>query len=104
MLLTLLESGPTRASKRVLGIGLASFAIHTALIGAVAYATMAVTRNDVRVRVDTNMVLLAADERQKPPEPQPVQLVDAFKGFQTVVMPAQIPLDIPPVDLRERFD
>jgi protein TonB len=103
VLLTLLESRRKRASKHLLGVGLTSFAIHTAIIAAVAYATMAVVHSDVRVRVDTTVVLLAPAERQKP-QPEQMQLVDALKGFQTVVVPAQAPIEIPPVDLRERFD
>src|SRR5438876_1003543 len=39
----------------------------------------------------------------KPPAP-PCRLADALEGFQTVAVPAQIPTDIPPVDLLQRFD
>lgn len=104
MLLTLLESRSKRSSQQFVGVGLLSFAIHTVIIAAVAYATMAVARSDVRVRVDTTMVLVAAAEPRKPAEPEAIRLVDAMKGFQTVAVPAQDPIDIPPVDLGERFD
>ncbi len=87
-----------------LGVGFASLVIHAAMIGGVVYATLHATPSDARVRMDTTVVLLAPQERQKPADPAPVQLADALKGFQTVTVPAQNPTDIPPVDLQERFD
>ena len=101
---TLLESKRTTSGRRLLGVGFASFAIHTAIIAGIVYATLHAAPRDDRVRVDTTVVVLAPQERQKPAEPAPVQLVDALKGFQTVVVPAQIPTVIPPVDLQQRFD
>src|SRR5438132_941314 len=53
---------------------------------------------------ETPVVLLAPQQQQKPLDPPPVQLADALKGFQTVAVPTQIPTDIPPVDLQQRFD
>src|SRR5437867_12623655 len=103
VVLTLLESQRTTSSRRWLGVGFASFAIHTAIIAGIVYATLQAAPRDDRVRIDTTVVLLAPQERQKPAEPAPV-LVDALKGFQTVVVPAQIPTVIPPVDLQQRFD
>jgi TonB family protein len=50
------------------------------------------------------VVLLALQEQLKPDDPPPVQLADALKGFHTVAVPVQIPTDIPPVDLQQRFD
>src|SRR5207248_7105758 len=101
---TLLESQRKTSSRRWLGVGVASFAIHTAIIAGIVYATLHAQPRDDRVRIDTTVVLLAPQERQKPAEPAPVQLVDALKGFQTVVVPAQIPTVIPPIDLQHRFD
>jgi periplasmic protein TonB len=103
-MLTLLESKRRISSKRVLGVGVASFAIHTAMVAGVVYATFHAAPSDDHVRMDTTVVLLAPQEQQKPADPAPVQLVDALKGFQTVAVPAQIPTDIPPVDLQQRFD
>jgi hypothetical protein len=101
---TLLESQRNSNGKRLLGVGFASFAIHTAIVTGIAYATLHATPRDDRVRLDTTVVLLVPQEQQKPAEPPPVQLVDAVKGFQTVVVPAQIPTSIPPIDLQQRFD
>src|SRR5256886_2797558 len=52
----------------------------------------------------STVVVLAPQQQQKPLDPPPVQLADALKGFQTVAVPTQIPTDIPPVDLQQRFD
>ena len=104
MVFTLLESRRKISSKRLFGVGFASFTIHTAIIVGIVYATLHAAPRDDRVKVDTTVVLLAPQERQKPAEPAPVQLVDALKGFQTVAVPAQIPTNIPPIDLQQRFD
>src|SRR5437867_8270918 len=86
---TLLESRRRISSKRLFGVGFASFTIHTAIIAGIVYATLHAAPRDDRVKVDTTVVLLAPQERQKPAEPAPVQLVDALKGFRTVAVPAQ---------------
>ena len=104
MILTLIESRRKTSSRRLFGVGVASLAIHTAIIAGVVYATLHAASSDDHVRMDTTVVLLAPQEQQKPAEPPPVQLVDALKGFQTVAVPAQIPTDIPPIDLQQRFD
>src|SRR6267142_2451125 len=91
-------------SKGLLRVGFTSLVIHTAMIGGVVYATLHAAPGDTRVRMDTTVVLLTPQAQQKPADPTPVQLVDALKGFQTVTVPAQIPTDIPPVDLQQRFD
>jgi len=84
--------------------GFASLAIHSAMIAGVVYATPHAAPRDDQVRTDTRLVLLAPQEQQNAADPPPVQLADALQGFQTVDLPAQIPTDIPPVDLQQRFD
>jgi len=104
VILTLIESRRKTSSRRLFGVGFASLAIHSAIIAGVVYATLHAAPSDDHVRMDTTVVLLAPQEQQKPAEPPPVQLVDALKGFQTVAVPAQIPTDITPIDLQQRFD
>ncbi len=104
MVLTLLESKRKTSNTRLFRVGFASLAIHSAIIAGVVYATLHAAPSDTRVSMDTTVVLLAPQQQQKPLDPQPVQLADALKGFQTVAVPAQIPTDIPPVDLQQRFD
>src|SRR2546429_5991568 len=101
---SLLEFRRKSRSQGWLRVGLTSLVIHTAMIGAVVYATLHAAPRDTRVSMDTTVVLLAPQQQQEPLDPQPVQLADALKGFQTVAVPAQIPTDIPPVDLLQRFD
>ncbi len=96
MVLTLLESKWKT--------GFACLAIHSAMIAGVVYATLDAAPRDDRIRMDTRVVLLAPQDQQNAAAPPPVQLADALQGFQTVAVPAQIPTDIPPVDLQQRFD
>jgi periplasmic protein TonB len=104
VVLTLLESKRKTSNTRLFRVGFASLAIHSAIIAGVVYATLHAAPSDTRVTMDTTVVLLAPQQQQKPADPPPVQLADALKGFQTVAVPAQIPTDIPPVDLQPRFD
>ncbi len=104
MVLTLLESKRNTSNTRLFRVGFASLAIHSAIIAGVVYATLHAAPTNDRVSMDTTVVLLAPQQQQKPLDPPPVQLADALKGFQTVAVPAQIPTDIPPVDLQQRFD
>ena len=104
MVLTLLESKWKTRKKRLLGVGFASLAIHTAMIAAVVYATLDAAPRDDQVRMGTTVVLLAPQEQESAAEPPPVQLADALSGFQPVAVSAQIPIDMPPMDLQQRFD
>ena len=104
MVFSLLDFTRKTRSKGFLSVGLTSLVIHTAMIGGVVYATLRAAPSDIRVRMDTTAVLLTPQDQPKPADPAAVQLVDALKGFQTVTLPAQIPTDIPPVDLQQRFD
>jgi TonB family protein len=56
---------------------------------------------DNSVKADTTVVLLTSAQEKAP---EPVTLDVPLKGFQTVVMPAMVPTDIPPVNLHEHFD
>src|SRR6266699_6588839 len=80
-----------------------SLVVHTAIIAGAVIATLNAGQSDNRVRVDTALVYLE-QQQQKPPEQQPVQLDVPLKGFQTVVAPTEIPTNIPPVNLQEKFD
>jgi len=104
VVLTLLESGWKTGKKRLFGVGFASLAIHSAMIAGVVYATPHAAPRGDQVRMGTTVVLLAPQEQQTAAEPPPAQLADALQGFQTVVVSAQIPIDMPPVDLQQRFD
>jgi TonB family protein len=100
---TLIESKRKTDKKRFLGVGFVSLTIHAALIAAAIIATVKAGQSDTRVRTDTALVFLE-QQQQKPPEQQPVQLDIPLKGFQTVVAPTEIPTNIPPINLQEKFD
>ena len=104
MVLTLLESRWKTGKKRLFGVGFASLAIHSAMIAGVLYATPHAAPRDDQVRMGTTVVLLAPQEQETAAAPPPAQLADALQGLQTVAVSAQIPVDMPPVDLQQRFD
>jgi TonB family protein len=99
----LIESKRKKNGKRVLGLSVLSLTIHTVIIAGAVYATLNAGQADNKVKVDTALVYLA-QQQQKPPEQQPVQLDVQLKGFQTVVAPDVIPQNLPPVNLQEKFD
>ena len=101
---TLLESDRKADKRRIFGVGVVSAAIHAGVIAAVVFGTLHAARSDTTVQLDTTVVVLAPQQHSKPPEEQPAQLEVPLRGFQTIVVPAEIPSDIPPVDLHERFD
>src|SRR5438876_10808353 len=100
----LIESRRTKNRRRGFGLSAASLVIHTVVIGAAVYATLNAGQTDNSVKVDTAMVFVDQPKQEKPPEQQPVQLDVPLKGFQTVVAPAVVPTNIPPVNLQEHFD
>jgi len=100
---TLIESKRKRERKKYFGVGLASLVVHTGVIAGAVIATLNAGQSDEKVHVDTAMVFLDQQQQQKPPE-QPVQLDVPLKGFQTVIAPTEIPTNIPPVNLQEKFD
>lgn len=101
---TLIESGRKSGVKRPMEAGAFSLVFHGAIIVFVAFATMQVGQAATSVRVDTALVFVSQPQSQpKPVEPPPLG-VPTFRGFQTVVAPIEIPTDIPPVNLQEKFD
>jgi protein TonB len=99
----LIESRRKRDRKKYFGVGFVSLVVHTAVIAGAVIATLNAGQSDSKVKIDTAMVYLE-QQQQKPPEQQPVQLDVPLKGFQTVVAPTEIPTNIPPVNLTEKFD
>lgn len=99
----LIESKPKRERKKFLGVGVVSLVAHAAVIAGAVVATLNVGQSETSVRADTTMVYLEQQQQQKPPE-QPVQLDVPLKGFQTIIAPTEIPTNIPPVNLAEKFD
>ena len=104
MHLTLIESTRKTSKKKLVEVGFVSLVIHTAVILGAVYATLHAAHNDDTVKVDTTLVLLQSQQQQKPDVPQPAPLDAPLKGFQTVVVPPEIPTTLPPLNLQEHFD
>ena len=102
----LVESKPPK--QRTAGQFVASVVIHILLITGAVMATKGAAEV-VRDRLaDTTLVFLEPPKAAPPPDaPPPDAIVSANpppKGFQTVVAIQDIPTEIPPINLNERFD
>lgn len=104
----LIESQPKR--NRSLGQTAVSLVLHVVLIYGAVKATAGAAETLKEILQDTTMVFLKPPEPPPPPPPTtppPDAIVTANPppmGFQTVMPPTEIPKDIPPVNLNERFD
>lgn len=108
----LILSAPKKKRGRGMPGTLMSLALHVVLIYAAVMATQTgaeMLSEDIK---DTTMIFLTEQPDEPEPEPEPeepppqqiVNLNPPPKGFQTVTAPVDIPTDIPPIDLTERFD
>jgi TonB family protein len=101
----LVESKPKK--QRTVGQLLASLVVHVLLITGAVMATKGAAEV-VRERLqDTTLVFLEPPKAPPPETPPPDAIVSANpppKGFQTVVAVQDIPTEIPPVNLNDRFD
>ncbi|HET9276110.1 MAG TPA: TonB family protein [Gemmatimonadales bacterium] len=99
-----------RAKSKSLGQQLASLVFHLVIGYAAVRATAGAAETMKAILQDTTMVFLKAPEPPPPPKPEeipPEAIVTANPpplGFQTVMPPTEIPKDIPPVNLNERFN
>ena len=102
----LIASHSRRHRRRVFALGALSAVLHALVILAAVHATSHAGPAPETLRFDTALVFLTAPAQPKPPNPPDVQItsVSQLQGFQTVVAPATIPTEIPPVNLQERFD
>ncbi len=102
----LIESG--RKPKASLGQQAVSIAIHAGILFGAIKATQSAAEVIKDIAVDTTMVFLKPPEAPPPPPPPPEQVVVSAnpppQGFQVITPPDNIPTEIPPVNLNERFD
>ncbi|MEZ4457655.1 MAG: energy transducer TonB [Gemmatimonadales bacterium] len=104
----LIESKPPK--NRTLGQTITSLVLHVLLVFGAVKATAGAQEVLKEILQDTTMVFLKPPEPPPPPPPTtppPDAIVTANPppmGFQTVMPPTEIPKDIPPVNLNERFD
>lgn len=104
----LIESKPKRQTS--VGQTVLSVALHALLIFGAIKATQGVAETIRDRPIDTTVAFLRPPPAPEPPPPPPPEdvIVSANpppQGFQTVVAVADIPKDIPPVDLNQKpFD
>jgi len=99
----LIESKRQSQKGKLAGTSLASIVFHTLVIGGAIYATLTAGETEEAV-METAMVYIQQETQKQPDQPPPPQLDVQLKGFQTIVAPTDIPTNIPPVNLQERFD
>lgn len=104
----LVESRPQKRGIRgALSSSFMSMVFHGLAIYGMIVGTMKAGEVVEQLTQDTNMVFLTEEPEPEPEEPPPPQLATLNpppKGFQTLAAPVDIPTEIPPVDLNERFD
>jgi TonB family protein len=103
----LIESKPRKF--RSFGQSAVSLVLHVLFVFAAIKATAGAAESLKEILQDTTMVFLKPPDPPPPPPdvPPPEAVVTAQPppmGFQTVMPPTEIPKDIPPVNLTERFD
>jgi outer membrane biosynthesis protein TonB len=105
----LVESNPK--NRKIGGVGsssVTSLVVHGVLIYGAVMATMKGAEVVQQAAVDTTLIFMTEEEEkpeeEKPEEPQLASLTPPPQGFQTVVIITEIPTEIPPVNLNERFD
>jgi TonB family protein len=104
----LVESNPkNRKMGGMFGSGMWSVVVHGVLIYGAVMVTTKVKEVVEAQAMDTTLIFInqnQPDEPEPEPEPQLASLTPPPKGFQTVIAITEIPTEIPPVNLNERFD
>jgi len=89
---------------------LTSTVAQTIVVIAAVMATMGVAEEVTEVDIDTIMLVMdepepeQEEEPDEPPPPVITSLNPPPRGFQVLTAPVDIPTEIPPIDLEERFD
>ncbi len=103
----LIESNRKVNLKSTMANSTVSLIVHVVLITAAVYATLN-AGNAVREHVQAVAVTVQTKQEEKkeePPPPERVATVDPPpKGFQTLSIPTNIPVDIPPPQTNQHFD
>jgi protein TonB len=103
----LIESRPQRDLKSFLKNSTASIIIHAVLILLAVYATLHAgeTSNEHVRAVAVTVQTQKQEEKKEEPPPERVATVNPPpKGFQTLSIPTNIPVDIPPPQQNQHFD
>ena len=104
----LVESNPrNRKIGGVFSSSMWSMVVHGLVIYGAVTATAKVKEAVEAMAADTQLIFISHQNEPEPepePEPQLASLTPPPKGFQTIVAITEIPTEIPPVNLNERFD
>ncbi|MEO8479532.1 MAG: energy transducer TonB [Gemmatimonadota bacterium] len=105
----LIESQPKK--QRSVGQTILSVAMHVLLVFGAIKATAGAAQAAAGIIQDDTSFLLAPPPPPPPPPPPETPPPDAIvtsnpppQGFQTIVPPKDLPTEIPPVNLNEKFD
>jgi protein TonB len=99
----LIESNPkARQGGRFGGGTTVSVVVHFFLIWAAIEATFGAGAHDDTKSLDTTMVFIQQEEEKKQ-EQEEVKL-EEVKGFTALLAPVNIPTNIPPINLNEKWD
>jgi protein TonB len=103
----LIESGRKTDLKSTVGNNGASIAIHAILITLAVYATLHAGEAVQEHIQQRNVVIQEQKQEEKKEEPPPERVATVNpppKGFQTLSIPTNIPVDIPPPQANQHFD
>lgn len=103
----LIESRKKRDVKSLLQNSFISASVHAVLISLAVYATLHAGEERTERRIQTTMVVQQQkqEQKQEPPKPHEVATVNPPpKGFQTLAIPTNIPVDIPPPSQNTNFN
>lgn len=101
----LIESRKQRSWRTMLGNSAASIIFHLIMVVAAVYATLHAGENVVE-RIQTVAVTMQTQEQKKeePPPEEVAQVAPPPRGFQTLAIPTNIPVDIPPPSQASTFN
>lgn len=104
----LVESKPQKRSRKdVLFTGFGSMVLHGLILGAGIAATAGAAHQMAEAPQETTMVYMEEPKEtpeEEPPEPVVASLNPPPKGFQVLAAPVDIPKEIPPINMEQRFD
>jgi periplasmic protein TonB len=102
----LIESKKSAAYGGAFGGGAFSITLHAVIISAAVYATMHAKEvvREVRHQIDVTLQTQEKKEEPPPPKQELASVVAPPKGFQTLSMPTNIPINIPPPSANTNFN
>ncbi len=100
----LIESNPRKRQGGRFGSSTTlSILFHGLLVAAAVKATIAAGEQFKESKLDTTMVFIQPEEK-KQEEQKPEVKLEEPKGFTALLAPVNIPTNIPPINLNEKFD